>query len=79
VHAQSPQVQTFQAIQQAEQRREEIAFEIDSAAVAYAHPPSPLPWEIAGGVALLALVMAGGTVAGRARARARAPAPARST
>ena len=58
-------------MQHQEQRREEYAFETDSAAVAYAHPPSPLPWEVAGGVALLALVMAGGaSPAGRARSRA---------
>ena len=42
-------MQPFQAMQHAEQRREEYAYETDSAAVAYAHPPSPLPWEIAGG------------------------------
>ena len=58
-----------QAVQHAEQRRGEYAFEADSAAVAYARPPSPLPWEIAGGIALLTLVMAGGTLAGRSRAR----------
>ena len=57
-------------MQHAEQRREEYAFEADSAAVAYAHPPSPLPWEIAGGIAVLALVMAGGGLAGRSRSRA---------
>jgi hypothetical protein len=68
------QVQPSQAMQHAEQRREEYAFETDSAAVAYAHPPSPLPWEIAGGLAALALVMAGGGVAGRARSRAAAVA-----
>ena len=51
-------------------------FETDSAAVAYAHPPSPLPWEIAGGVAVLALVMAGGGLAGRSRSRAAAVARA---
>lgn len=72
----APQVQTFQALQHAEQRREEYAFDTDSAAVAYAQPPSPLPWEIAGGVAALLLVMAGGGVAGRARSRAAATAKA---
>ena len=71
---QAQQLQPFQAMQQAEQRRDEYAYDTDSAAVAYAHPPSPFPWEIAGGVALLALVMAGGTVAGRARSRAPARA-----
>jgi hypothetical protein len=69
------QVQPFQAMQHQEQRREEYAYEADQAAVAYAHPPSPLPWEIAGGVAALALVMAGGGLAGRARR----PALARAT
>ena len=66
----APQVQPSQAMQHAEQRRQEYAFEADSAAVAYAHPPSPLPWEIAGGIAVLALVMAGGGLAGRSRSRA---------
>jgi hypothetical protein len=66
----APQVQPFQAMQHAEQRRAEYAYEADSAAVAYAHPRSPLPWEIAGGVAVLALVMAGGGLAGRSRSRA---------
>ena len=75
----APQVQPFQAMQHAEQRREEYAYETDSAAVAYAHPPSPLPWEIAGGVAVLALVMAGGGLAGRSRSRAVAVARATST
>lgn len=70
--AAAPQVSPFQAVQAQEERREEYAFEADSAAVAYAHPPSPLPWEIAGGVATLALIMAGGGLAGRARARRRA-------
>jgi hypothetical protein len=65
--AQAPQVQVSQAMQHQEQRREEYAYESDQAAVAYAHPPSPLPWEIAGGIATLALVMAGGGLAGRAR------------
>jgi hypothetical protein len=60
----------MQAVQHAEQRREEYAYEADSAAVRYAHPPSPLPWEIAGGVAALVLVMAGGGLAGRSRSRA---------
>ena len=32
-----------------------LRLRVDRAAVAYAHPPSPLPWEIAGGVAVLAL------------------------
>ena len=72
----APQVQSMQAMQYAEQRREEYALETDSAAVAYAHPPSPLPWEIAGGVAVLALVMAGGGLAGRSRSRAAALARA---
>jgi hypothetical protein len=72
--AQAPQVQPFQAMQHQEQRREEYAYEADQAAVAYAHPPSPLPWEIAGGAAALALVMAGGGLAGRARRPAMAPA-----
>jgi hypothetical protein len=60
-----------------EQRRHERAFEADSAAVAYAHPPSPLPWELLGGAGVLALVIAGGSLAGHARRRA--PAPARAT
>jgi hypothetical protein len=64
------QVQPLYVAQQAEQRREEYAFEADSAAVAYAHPPSRLPWEIAGGIAVLALAMAGGGLAGRSRSRA---------
>ena len=72
----APQVQPMQAVQYAEQRREEYAYESDSAAVAYAQPPSPLPWEIAGGVATLALVMAGGGLAGRSRSRAAALAKA---
>ena len=72
----APQVQPMQAVQYAEQRREEYAYESDSAAVAYARPPSPLPWEIAGGVATLALVMAGGGLAGRSRSRAAALAKA---
>lgn len=71
----APQAQPFQAAQHAEQRREELAFEADSAAVAYAQPPSRLPWEIAGGLAVLALVLAGGGVAGRSRS----PAVARAT
>jgi hypothetical protein len=74
--AQAPQVQITQAMQHQEQRREEFAYEADQAAVAYAHPPSPLPWEIAGGVATLALVMAGGGLAGRARRPAVVPATA---
>jgi hypothetical protein len=65
--APAAQVQMFQAAQVQEQRRVERAFEADSAAVAYAHPPSPLPWEILGGAAALALAIAGGTLAGRAR------------
>jgi hypothetical protein len=73
---QAAQVSPFQAMQHQEERREEYAYENDSAAVAYAHPPSPLPWEIAGGLAALALVMAGGGMAGRARRRAVAPAAA---
>ena len=71
----APQVQSMQAMQYAEQRRDEYALETDSAAVAYAHPPSPLPWEIAGGVAVLALVLAGGGSAGRSRSRAGSPRP----
>ncbi len=70
----APQVQPSQAMQHAEQRRQEYAFEADSMAVAYAHPPSPLPWEIAGGIAVLALAMAGGGLAGRSRSRALAVA-----
>jgi hypothetical protein len=73
--APATQVQFFQAAQVQEQRRVEQAFEADSAAVAYAHPPSPLPWEIIGGAAVIALALAGGTFAGRARR----PALARAT
>jgi hypothetical protein len=75
--APAPQLQAVQALQLQEQRREEHAYENDHAAVAYARPPSPLPWEIAGGAAVLALVMAGGGVAGRARSRALARATIR--
>ena len=46
--APASQAQPFQAAQVQEQRRLEQAFEVDSAAVAYAHPPSPLPWELLG-------------------------------
>jgi hypothetical protein len=73
--APASQVQLFQAAQLQEQRRVEQAFEADSAAVAYAHPPSPLPWELLGGAAAIALALAGGTLAGRARR----PALARET
>ncbi len=65
--APATQLQPFQAAQVQEQRRAEQAFEADSAAVAYPHPPSPLPWEILGVAAVLALAVAGGTLAGRAR------------
>jgi hypothetical protein len=76
VPVQSPQVQAQVQIQQVaqEQRREREAFESDSAAVAYDHPASPLPWELLGGAALVLACAAGGT-AGRARRRAQA-APA---
>ena len=50
--------QPFQATQVQHQRRGEQAFEADSAAVAYAHPPSPLPWELLGGGAALAFAVA---------------------
>ena len=76
VPVQSPQVQAQVQIQQVaqQQRREREAFESDSAAVAYDHPASPLPWELLGGAALVLACAAGGT-AGRARRRAQA-APA---
>jgi hypothetical protein len=61
-------------MQHQEQRREEYAYESDHAAVAYAHPPSPLPWEFAGGIAALVLAMAGGGLAGRSRRPAVVPA-----
>ncbi|MDA0159990.1 hypothetical protein OM076_06940 [Solirubrobacter ginsenosidimutans] len=77
--AAATQAQPFQATQVQEQRRREHAFEADSAAVAYAHPPSPLPWELLGGGAVLALVIAGGSLAGHARRRALAPALASAT
>jgi hypothetical protein len=67
---QATQVSPFQAFQAQQQRRAERAFESDSAAVAYAHPSSPLPWELLGGGAALALAMAGGGLAGRVRRRA---------
>ena len=73
--APATQVSAFQATQAQEQRRREHAIEADSAAVAYAHPPTPLPWELLGGAAALALIAAGGTLAGRARR----PALARAT
>jgi hypothetical protein len=66
---QATQVQPFQAPQTQEQRRREHAFDTDSAAVAYDQPPSPLPWEIAGGAAAIALAIAAGGMAGRARRR----------
>ena len=75
--APATQAQPFQATQVQEQRRHERAFEADSAAVAYAHPPSPLPWELIGGGAVLALVIAGGSLAGHARRRS--PVLARAT
>jgi hypothetical protein len=72
--APATQAQPFQAAQVQEQRRREQAFEADSAAVAYAHPPSPLPWELLGGGAALMLAVAGGSLAGHARRRAPVPA-----
>jgi hypothetical protein len=77
--APATQAQPFQAAQVQEQRRHEQAFEADSAAVAYAHPPSPLPWELLGGGAALALAIAGGSLTGHARRRAHAPALAYAT
>ncbi|WP_445149477.1 hypothetical protein [Baekduia sp. Peel2402] len=75
---QAPQASPFQAMQHQEQRREEYAYENDSAAVAYAHPRSPMAWEVGGGAAVLLLVMGGGVAAGRAR-RAGAAVAARAT
>ena len=72
-------MQAFQATQVQQQRRRAQAFEADSAAVAYAHPPSPLPWELLGGGAVLALAIAGGSLTGRARRRSLAPAYAVQT
>ena len=72
--APASQAQPFQATQAQEQRRIEQAFEADSAAVAYAHPPSPLPWELLGGGAALALAIAGGSLVGHARRRVPVPA-----
>jgi hypothetical protein len=72
--APASQVQAFQATQVQQQRRREQAFEADSAAVAYAHPPSPLPWELLGGGAAIALAIAGGALTGRSRRRSLAPA-----
>ncbi len=77
--APATQVQAFQATQVQQQRRRAQAFEADSAAVAYAHPPSPLPWEVLGGGAVLALAIAGGSLTGRARRRSLAPAYAVQT